>query len=160
MDTAITLQFADGEYLFHLAFPQILELERKCGSRLTDGSLKSKSIFQIFDELSEGIGIGEMDGVAVFRGGGAANALDISEVIRLGLIGGNSGIVDDSEIEVGPLTAGNLVKEYVYPRPLAEGLAVAWAVVNAAISGVQLKKKPEPETEAEAEPDLKPSEKA
>jgi hypothetical protein len=158
MDTAISLQFADGEYLFMLAFPQVLELERKCGSLLPDGSIKSKSIFQIFDELSEGIGIGQEDGLAKFVGGGAAHALDIAETIRLGLIGGNSCMVNGEEIEVGPLTAGNLVKEYVYARPLAEGLAVAWAIVNAAISGVQLKKKPEPTPES-SEP-LKPSEKA
>ena len=155
MDTAIELDFADGRYNFWLAFPQIIELERNCGRKLTDGTTQSKSVFQIYDELSEGIGIGRDDGAAKFVGGGTANALDIKEVVRLGLIGGNSGIVDGTEKEVGPLTARNLVSDYIEARPLSEGLAVAWMVLNAAIVGVDLKKKAEEPAETPA--DMSPS---
>ena len=145
METGLELDFGDGRYLFALKFPQIIELERKCGRKLPDGTILSKSVFQIFEEMTDGIGVGQDDGQARFVGGGQANALDISETIRLGLIGGNSGLVDGDAIEVGPLTASSLVKSYVHERPLSEGIAVAWAILNAAITGVQLKKKPESE---------------
>ena len=148
MDTAIEIEFADGKYRFWLGLPQALELERKCGSKDSDGVLRAKSIFQIYDEFSAGLGLSDTGG-AVFLGGGRANAADILETIRLSLIGGGRGIVMGAEIECGPLTAQQLVKDYCFPsRPLAESLSVAWAVLNAAIEGVHLKKN---ETAAEAE---------
>lgn len=129
MDTAVDLKFADGVYRFWLPWPQLLELERKCGYSGADGLRRPKSVFQIFNEM----------GVL------GANALDIKETIRLGLIGGNQGLVDGSEITVGPLTAQQLVEDYVYPaRPLDEAMQLAAAILHAAIAGVDVKKKPEP----------------
>lgn len=140
MDTAIDLKFADGVYRFWLPWPQLLELERKCGYSGTDGFRRPKSVFQIFNEM----------GVL------GANALDVKETIRLGLIGGNQGLVDGSEITVGPLTAQQLVEDYVYPaRPLDEAMQLAATILHAAIAGVDVKKKPEAKTSAavtEADP--------
>lgn len=132
-DTAIDIKFADGEYHFWLSLPQVVELERK-----TD-----KSLFAIYDGLASGIAFnGESP---VYVGGGAASVSDIRETIRLGLIGGNSGSVDGSSIEVGPILAKQLVDTYCYPeRPLIEGMHVAWAILHAAISGVEIPKKKEP----------------
>ena len=150
MDTAIELDFADGKYRFWFPWPQTFELERICGGKDSDGVLRPKSIFQIYDEFWHGMGLGD-DGKAVFMGGGRANAADILAVIRLGLIGGNRGFVMGEEKEVGPLTAQQLVKDYCFPaRPLAESLAVAWAILNAAIEGIHLKKNETTESESAA----------
>lgn len=139
METALELDFADGRYRFWLPLPQILELERKGGS-----ADQAKSIFTMYDEMGGGLGLsGE---TPIYLGGGAAMTTDVREVIRLALIGGNHGLVDGKEIEVGPLTAKQLVDAYVYPtRPLTEGLHVAWSILHAAIVGVRLKKKAEPD---------------
>lgn len=154
MDTAVDLKFADGEYHFALLLPQIFELERNCGGPDSDGVRRGKSIFQIYEELSQGIGISADDGFA-FMGGGKANAKDIREAIRLGLIGGGQ----------SPIDAKQLVDDYCFPvRPIAEGLGVAWAILRAAIEGVEVKKKAEvQEAEAvtpESEPAQNHSEKA
>jgi hypothetical protein len=135
MDTAVTLQFADGEYRFWLPLPQVVELERKTGDT---------SILVIEERLRGAIGVEQGDGEPsfVFLGGGAAMVGDVRETLRLGLIGGNSGMVEGEEVEVGPGLAKQLVDNYVYPaRPLAEGVVLAWRVLHAAIHGVQLKKK-------------------
>lgn len=131
-DTAVTLAFGDGDYRFWLGLPQVVELERKCGD---------KSIFAMYDAMGGGLAI---DGTApIYLGGGSAMVAEIRETIRLGLIGGNSGMVDGAAIEVGPQKARDLVESYVFPnRPLVEGLHVAWSILHAAIVGISLKKAP------------------
>lgn len=131
MDTAVELAFADGTYRFWLALPHVVELERKAGN---------KSVFAIYDQVGAGLGLN--DDAPVYLGGGQAMVTDIRETIRLGLIGGNSGMVDGSEGEVGPQRARDLVDSYTYPnRPLIEGMHIAWAILHAAITGITLKKK-------------------
>lgn len=146
MDTATELSFGDGEYTFWLGLPQIVELERKAGN---------KSVFTIYDELGAGLAL---DGdTPLYLGGGAAMVTDIRETIRLGLIGGNSALVDGEQVEVGTNRARELVETYVYPvRPLVEGMHVAWAILHAAIHGVSLKKKAPAQVVTE---NLKPSKK-
>ncbi len=130
MDTAVDLAFADGEYHFWLPLPQIIELERKTG----------ESILVIEERLRGAIGVDGED--FVFLGGGSAKITDVRETIRLGLIGGNSAMVDGQEIEVGPVLAASLIDAYAYPtRPLSEGIVLAWRILHAAIHGVELKKK-------------------
>lgn len=158
MDTAVDLKFADGEYHFALMLPQIFELERNCGGLDTDGVRRGKSIFQIYDEISAGLGI-SVDERPVFMGGGRANAKDIRETIRLGLIGGGSGVVAGEPVKVSPIDAAQLVDDYCFPvRPIAEGLGVAWAILRASIEGVEIKKKAA--VNPESEPAQNPSEKA
>jgi len=145
-DTAIDLDFGDGRYHFWLALPHVIELERKCGN---------KSIFAMYDAMEAGLG---MNGTApVYLGGGTAMVTEIREAIRLGLIGGNSGLVGGEQIEVGPNRARELVDTYTFPhRPLTEGLHVAWSILHAAIVGITLKKSPETADDES----LNPSEKA
>lgn len=136
------IAFGDGEYLFRLPLKQIFEIERNCGFHDRDGILRPKSIYLILDELEAGLGENQETGAAVYLGGGAAHARDIREVIRCGLIGGNSGMVAGEEIEVGPNKAKQLVDDYLYPsRPLVEGQHIAWAILNAVVRGATLKKK-------------------
>ncbi|MEJ7933490.1 hypothetical protein WG907_04360 [Sphingobium sp. AN558] len=107
-----------------------------------------RSIFAMYDAISAGLGI--TDDGAVYVGGATALVGDIRNIIMQGLIGGASGLVDGDEIEVGPQTAGELVTANVYPaRPLIEGMHIAWAILNAAINGVVLKKKQSAESEVE-----------
>ena len=132
MDTGIDLKFADGEYHFALMLPQVFELERNCGGINADGVRIGKSIFQIYDELSGGLGLGADEFIPVFMGGGKANAKDIIETVRLGLIGGG----------MSPIDAKQLVNDYCFPvRPMTECLGVAWVILRAAIEGVEVKKR-------------------
>lgn len=145
MDTRVVLPFADGEYAFWLPLPQIVELERKTGDT---------SILTIEERLRAAIG--QEGEEFTFLGGGAAMVADIRETLRLGLIGGNSAVIDGEDVEVGPVLAKQLVDQYVYPaRPLSEGVVLAWRVLYAAIFGVRITpKKAEP-----GEPGESPSEK-
>lgn len=141
-DTATDIHFGDGTYRAWLPLPQAVELERKCGVQDRDGKIYPKSLFTLYEEIGTGFGR-DSDGELVFLGGALAPARDCNEVIRLGLIGGNSG----PDGEVGPRRAAELVELYGYPaRPLAEVAASAWKILHAAISGISLKKKAEGKT--------------
>lgn len=132
METAVNIAFGDGEYGFWLPLPQVFELERSCGD---------VSILTMEERLRSGIGQ-DVDGNVSFIGGGGAMAKEVLETIRLGLVGGNSGMVDNQEVEVGPLRAKQLVNLYAYPaRPFAESAVIAWQILSAAIFGAKLKKK-------------------
>lgn len=137
------VQFGDGKYSLFLSLKHIIELERNCGVADRDGRLHPKSIYAIHEELGAGLGLNEE--TPVYLGGGAARPSDIREVIRLALIGGNNGVLGSGEeIVVGPAKANNLCDDYLYPhRPMVEGQYIAWAVLNAAIVGVEVKKKAE-----------------
>lgn len=102
-----------------------------------------KSIQQMWQEMGAALGIAG-DDMPVFLGGGASRVKDIVAVIRHGLIGGGEGHVDSQTIKVGPLDATRIIENYVHGRPIAETLPVAWAILQAAIFGVRLKKKAPP----------------
>jgi hypothetical protein len=131
VETAVTAEFADGEYRFWLPLPQMVALERACGDT---------SILTLEERLRAAVGQdGDKD---VFLGGGWAMVADIRETIRLALIGGNHGLVGGEEIEVGPIRAKQLVDEYVCPaRPMSEGVVLAWRILFAMVFGARLKKK-------------------
>lgn len=148
MDTAVILPFGDGQYRFWLPLPQVFELERVCGD---------VSLLAIEERLRGGIGQDET-GAYVFAGGGSAMVREVRETIRLGLIGGNSGLTDDGETEVGPLRAKELLDLYSYPaRPLVESALLAWRILHAAIFGVRLEEGSK--KKAETAPNENPSEK-
>jgi hypothetical protein len=154
MDTAIELDFADGRYRFWLPMPQIVALERGPSNNPYPGAYP-RSVFAMYEAMASGVA--EDDEGPKFLSNVSAFASDVIETIRLGLIGGNLGVVNGEEVEVGPILAGRLVREYAYPaRPLEESLYVAWAILHAAIRGIQLKKK----GEAPAKPRPKRSVKA
>lgn len=146
METAITAKFADGEYRFWLPLPQVFELERSVGSLLA-----------VEERLRPGL-VQTDDGDLAFLGGGSATVKEIRETIRLGLIGGNSAMIDGEEIGVGPIRAKELLDTYVYPeRPLGESAALAFSILSAAIRGIEVKKKSEPEEPESMSPSEKDS---
>lgn len=139
MDVAFEADFGDGRYRFELTPLQIIELQEKTG----------KGIVKLCADVQAGVYRQQDDGLfAVIEDGRCAWA-DIRETIRLALIGGNGGFVDSSEKEVGPLTAQDLCKRYVDPRPLMESWTLAAAILAARILGHTPKKK-EGELEAGA----------
>lgn len=129
MDTAIELAFGDGKYRFWLGMQQITAIEAG-----------DKSVLKMHDEMGSALGV-IPDGDPVFIGGGDARYKDIVSVIRHGLIGGAKGEVDGATVDMSALDATRIVDTFVHGRPIAETLPVAWAVLNAAIMGVRLKKK-------------------
>jgi len=89
-----TAFLGDGEHTFALPFPLAEELQRKTGVGIG-------ALFQRVRTLTFSIA-------------------DISETIRLGLIGGG----------MEPKEAFELVRTYVHPRPLAETLPVAMSILE------------------------------
>lgn len=122
--TALELRFGDGEYLFDLKLPQLAELQEKRGC----------GIFKLYGRVLKGRFLFEGQAIALAEEG-EAYAEDLYETIRLGLIGGARGLVDDKEIEVSPLTASKLVERYCHTRPLRESWSVAAAILAARIEG-------------------------
>lgn len=135
MDVALELPFADGVYRFDLKLPQIFELQEKTG----------KGVFAIYAEIMAGRGFigGEPVGNPFEA---LADYRCIREIVRLGLIGGASGMVDGEEIEVGPNKARDLVERYIDPRPLNEAWNTATAIIHARIIGFEPKKKAQTES--------------
>lgn len=127
--TSLDLHFGDGEYIFDLKLPQIVELQerRKCG------------IFKLYGRVLKGRYLFEGNAVALSQEG-EAYAEDLFETIRLGLIGGGRGIVNGSEVEVSALAAKTLVERYCHCAPLRESWAVAAAILAAKIEGFEPKK--------------------
>lgn len=153
LTTALDLEFADGAYQFDLKLPQLEELQEKLGP-----------IFEVYGRLTAGRFI--LSGVSIddvrqlnanahcdFEDIGGGNVLmidwtqarashaDVFETVRLGLIGGGSGMVNGKEIEISPLFAKTLVERYCHSRPLRESWAIAASVVAARIKGYEPKKK-------------------
>ncbi|MBN9018723.1 MAG: gene transfer agent family protein [Rhizobiales bacterium] len=99
---AVELDFADGTYTFRLALDQIEELERK----------RDLSIFTLAQRLDPALRTARLG--------------DITEVIRLGLIGGG----------MTPVDALAKVRRYVDERPIDESRDTAYAIVLAGLMRV------------------------
>jgi hypothetical protein len=110
-DARIDLDWADGTYSFRLGWKELAELQEKvdCGP------------YFLLDRLRSG----------AWRVG------DISETIRLGLIGGDK--------EMVPVKALKLVQRYVEARPPMENLAYAIAILTAGVLGAPDEKLGEPD---------------
>ncbi|WP_343229054.1 gene transfer agent family protein [Rhizobium setariae] len=113
---AIELDWADGTYTFRLGLSEIEELERK----------RDLGIFQIVTRLSPEIR--------------QCRLPDISEVIRLGLIGGGK----------SPTDALVLVRRYVDERPIDENRDTAYAIALAGLMRVHTSEVEKPSGEPEA----------
>jgi len=98
-DAKITLDWASGSHTFRLAWGQLSELQEKCDA----------GPYTVLQRL--------------YRGDWKIE--DISNVIRLGLIGGG----------MEPVPALKLVRGYVEARPPMESLQTAQAVLAAACIG-------------------------
>jgi len=93
--TSYTGFFGDGEYTFRLTAPLILELETKLNAPI--GGVCERVFHRAFSHA------------------------DLSETIRLGLIGGG----------MSPERAAKLIAAYVQDRPLAETQPVAEQILSA-----------------------------
>lgn len=98
-DAKITLDWADGTHDFRLGWKQLVELQEKCDAG------PNLILQRLFD--------------------GAWRVQDISETIRVGLIGGG----------MKPADALKLVRTYVEDRPPMESVLVAQAVLGAGLMG-------------------------
>jgi hypothetical protein len=98
-DASITLDWADGTHSFRLAWGELAQLQEVCDA----------GPYVILQRL----------------GGEAWRIEDISNVIRLGLIGGG----------MTPADAMKKVRAYVEARPPIENLMTAQAVLGAAVVG-------------------------
>lgn len=124
----ITLDFADGEYDFRLPVAQIAELQTKCGDT---------GIGAIFARLMKGR-YRDQRGEIIFNPIEAQFKYeDVTETIRLALIGGGGGVVNGERVKVGPTEALKLIQNYVYTRPLLEGWKIAAAILSAFIVGFE-----------------------
>lgn len=111
---AIEQTFGDGDYTFRLGLSEIEELERK----------RDCSIYEIVDRLRTR----------------TCRLLDISETLRIGLIGGG----------MKPTEALSLVRRYVDERPVDENRDIAYAVGLAALLRLHTNEVEQPPGEAEA----------
>lgn len=122
----VSFDWADGHYTFRLPIGQLVELQEltDAGPAWIDARLKTSSWF----------------------------VKDITETIRLGLIGGG----------VDPNQAKKLVERYVAARPLNESVPVAQLVISAVLIGVKDEALPKSEGEEPTEnpPRLFPEEKS
>lgn len=144
--TSLQLEFADGEYTFALRLPQLAELQDKRGV----------GIFALYGRVLAGRA--NIDGMVVASPKhGQAYAEDLLDTIRLALIGGGEGMVDEQPVQVSAARAKQLVDRYCYPAaPLREAWALAAAILSALVKGYDPPKAAPaevPEPEARAEPD-------
>lgn len=111
-DAAIDITWADGDYRFRLAWAQLIELQEQCDA----------GPYVILNRLYNG----------QWKVG------DISNVIRLGLIGGG----------MTPADALKKVRAYVEDRPPLENVLVAQGILAVGLSGAPDEKLGEGEGEA------------
>lgn len=98
-DAKVDLDFADGTYTFRLAWGQLIELQEKC-------------------DAGPYVILSRLDGIEW-------RMQDISETIRLGLIGGG----------LEPAKALRMVRRYVEECPPLESLMIARGVLAVALMG-------------------------
>ncbi len=108
----VWLEFGDGRYLFKLKLKQIAELQEKANA-----------------------GIGEIYARVEL---GNYWIEDLYEVVRLGLVGGGKGEVNEQELAVSPELALKLFKRYGEDRPLDELWTLAQHILRVCVHGYAL----------------------
>jgi hypothetical protein len=134
MQTNLTLDWADGTYDFRLPWAACAEIERKGGAGI--------------QAIYERVMIGQ------------AHLVDVSEIIRQGLLGGSGGMVDGQTVECKPHVVEALLNRYVTgdeARPFTENWNLAKAILHTFIVGFVAeegdgsKKKPKEAVESTSE---------
>jgi Phage tail tube protein, GTA-gp10 len=124
----IELAFGDGKYLFKLGLAQIGELQTKTGIGI--GGLYARVLrgrYPIVEGEPATLGMPEEADWYLD---------DLLQTIRLALIGGGGGTVDEQPVTVDPTRASQLLAAYVFPaRPLNEAWNYAAAILTALIIG-------------------------
>lgn len=122
----ITLDFGDGEYRCRLGLKEIAELQTKCDAGI--GLIYSRLMRGRYrDGTGDDVVLNPLE--AIFK------VQDITETIRLGLIGGGSGIVNGEAVKVTPEVALALCRKYVEGRPLLDIWKIAAAIMSACVIG-------------------------
>lgn len=142
MDTAIEREFAGGRFTFYLPLPAVLAVEKGPVTPSLRVREYPVSVFQIYDELSVGIGL-DVDGKLVRLPGASIFIGDLHNIIERALVGGNAGEKDGEMFEVDAKLAARVVNENLMRN--VEGCSLlAWDILHSLIKGVDLKKKDEP----------------
>lgn len=123
-DARIELDWADGTHSFRLAWGQLIELQEQCGA----------GPYVVLQRLATG----------------QWKMQDISQVIRLGLIGGG----------MEPAKALKLVRDYVESRPPLENVMLARGVLGTALHGAPDESPGEAKGEAESASTTSPTERS
>lgn len=139
--TDLRVPFGDGVYRFALPSKEAAELERLCGYVDGGGLHRSLGLGGIFARMAKGRAFLHA-GTPDWSNIGMAEALasemverDCRETIRLGLIGGGEGEVNETPVKVSPADAARLVNLYVIDRPLEDAWTLAFAILGARIYG-------------------------
>ena len=121
-DASVSLDFADGTYTFRLAWGELEELQEKCDA----------GPYVVLERLHNR----------------SWRIKDISETIRLGLVGGG----------LKPTEALTLIRRYVTDRPPLENLTLSQAVLAAGLVGAPEEKVGELEAASQKESTVSPTE--
>lgn len=130
----ITLAFGEGRYRFFLPVKGEVEVERLCGDM---------PLGVLYDAFSASVGMNQETGEAVYLDGGPARRHHARHIIRIAAQYGGEGEIQGETVKVSPLDATRLVEQHVDGRPFDEVIPVAWSILQATLTGVRLKKKPE-----------------
>ncbi|GEM_PF-1947655 len=142
MSTAIQRQFAGGTFTFCLPLPGILAVESGPVTPALRKRTYPVSIFEIYDELSAGMGL-DAEGNITRYPGAKIFAGDIHNILEQALKAGKSGERDGEAIVVDSVLANRLVNDTLEDH--FEACAIlAWDILHSTIKGVALKKKDEP----------------
>lgn len=143
MQTSVDITCFDGEYTFRLPMSGIMAIEQKCGAGI--GEIHARTLVGRYTNGDVAFGA-PLEGR--YRYG------DLIEIIRQGLIGGNSGLVDGQQIKVNSLLANHLIATYVSAdsdNPVERAWELAASVLYGCIHGYEpaaeeAQKKTEPAT--------------
>ncbi|WP_288338484.1 hypothetical protein [uncultured Sphingomonas sp.] len=150
-ETGITVPFGDGLYRLQLGRKQVEELERSCAYQGKNGEIIPLGVGAIFARVAKGrafLPTGEVDWSNITEAEILASEItqrDCVETIRLGLIGGNHGIVNGTEVPVSAARALQLIDAYVVGQPVQDAWHYAFATLGALIYGVEAPPAPEME---------------
>ena len=146
-----TRQFVyDGEYWLFLPLKTAIELENRLGHEDRDGKRWPKSLARIHGHLMGAFY--EQDGKLRLLDGGDIHPAELNEILRCGLIGGNSSPDLGEGTEVGPRRAANLVELAGYPaRPIEEVAGIVFRLLHAMIMGDPAQREALPDKAAESD---------
>jgi hypothetical protein len=138
LNPEVELEFGDGTYVFALRLPQLTELEEKCGFRDAQGNWRKRGTLALYWEFRASVEV--VGGTIGLLPSGQASAPDAREVIRLALIGGGGGVVNEGPVTMTPILARQLCERYVDGRPMGEWFANSFLALHGAVEGFTPKK--------------------
>lgn len=147
--TDLCVPFGDGEYRFFLGDSQVRQIEfgrSVASSFVAPGA--AASIGAVYSKLCRGRALFP-SGAPVWAGIGVSDPgesnfsrSDIEMVIGHALVGGGEGIVKGKRVAVDADRARDLLRRYVFDKPLEPNWTLAFAIVGVRLFGRQ----PDPET--------------